>query len=280
MASRCCRRPVPGRCCHTVVGGILGGGRGGRVGPVAVSARARRPGSRGPRRASAARPVGDEQAGSSVNGRVARLGGGELPQGEAWSRRGCVAPVTYLGGDDAWDGRWLVLHVAVPQEQRATSETPVRRPHLASAWATPLHASGSLHTRSASESRPAHLRARPRRHRAVVRRATSGVGICQGGRDRAWVLQPGGPRDTLHRRFMAGESTAPEHRRRRPAAALPGPAQPPATVHATRAPLPVGLLPILGRRGTPAKPSARCGVAGAPGRTRGSGMTWSGSAPA
>ena len=54
-----------------------------------------------------------ERQGRAVRWRLA-------PAGRALVEEGLRRSVTYLGGDDAWDGRWLVLHVTVPQEQRTT----------------------------------------------------------------------------------------------------------------------------------------------------------------
>jgi phenylacetic acid degradation operon negative regulatory protein len=64
-------------------------------------------------RSAAAGWVEREREGRAVRWRLAAAG-------RALVEEGLRRSATYLEGDDAWDGRWLVLHVTVPQHQRTT----------------------------------------------------------------------------------------------------------------------------------------------------------------
>jgi phenylacetic acid degradation operon negative regulatory protein len=64
-------------------------------------------------RSAAAGWVERERQGRGVRWRLAA-------SGRALVEEGLRRSATYLEGDDAWDGRWLVLHVTVPQHQRTT----------------------------------------------------------------------------------------------------------------------------------------------------------------
>jgi phenylacetic acid degradation operon negative regulatory protein len=64
-------------------------------------------------RSAAAGWIEREREGRAVRWRLAAAG-------RALVEEGIRRSATYLNGDDVWDGRWLVLHVTVPQQQRTT----------------------------------------------------------------------------------------------------------------------------------------------------------------
>jgi len=64
-------------------------------------------------RSAAAGWIERERQGRAVRWRLAAAG-------RALVEEGLRRSATYLDGDDAWDGRWLVLQVTVPQQQRTT----------------------------------------------------------------------------------------------------------------------------------------------------------------
>jgi len=64
-------------------------------------------------RSAAAGWIDRERVGRAVRWRLA-------PKGEDLVREGVRRSEAYLSGRDDWDGRWLVLHVSVPQQQRTT----------------------------------------------------------------------------------------------------------------------------------------------------------------